>query len=615
MTEHPQMPTLSRRTWLISGAVLAGLLIFLFGIFFATKDGVRAGTTVSGVPIGGMSESEAIAVVEESLAPRINKKLVVLVGDQEFELRPAAAGITLDPQATVEQGMSRGWNPFTMITDLIGTREIDPVISVDRVALEDQVASIAQAADVLPLEPNLRVNGKGVNLSKGKDGLQVDQVALADQLVSAAIAPREPITAPVVVQPPKVTAETAEDAKSFAQTAVSAPVMVSAGGINVPIQPNVIARALSFSQQGNQLVPALDGGQLHSAIAPSLAAIEEPGRDATFRIRKGKPVVVPSKVGKGVADSDLATSVLSVLGDPNPNRSVVVPMGTREPALTTADAEALGITERISTFTQKFPYAAYRVTNIGQAAEYVDGTLLMPGETFSMNETIKERTEANGYTVGTVIGPGGVFEDGLGGGVSAATTAVWTAAFFAGMEKTDTRAHSLYISRYQPGLEATVAWGIFDMKFTNTSPNAVFITTDMTNTSMKVDFWGTKQFDKIEAEFGPRTNIRSPQKIVNRTKKCSPQAGIEGFTITVDRVFIKDGVEVEREPMTTVYRAGPEIVCKKPKKDKKDEQGSTNTEFDNNESESADPSTQDPNSSPSPKPSSSGGDKPRKPNN
>jgi vancomycin resistance protein YoaR len=190
---------------------------------------------------------------------------------------------------------------------------------------------------------------------------------------------------------------------------------------------------------------------------------------------------------------------------------------------------------------------------------------------FSMNDTISERTVENGYTVGTIIGPGGVFEDALGGGVSAATTAVWTAAFFAGMERTDTRAHSLYISRYQPGLEATVAWGIFDMKFTNKLSRAVLIKTKMTNSSMKVTFWGTKEYDSIEAEFGERVNLKEPKKIIKRNKKCRSQSGIEGFTITVDRVFIKDGQEVEREPMTTVYNAGPNVVCKKKKKEPKPE--------------------------------------------
>ncbi len=607
MTEHLKMPAPSRRNLVIVLAIVVGILVFLLGVFLATKGTVRAGTTVAGVDIGGLSEPEAVVLVSEKIAPKINKKYVFTAGEQEFEVRPAAAGITLDSQATVEQGLRQGFNPVTLVTDFIGSREIEPVISVDQVALEDQVASIAQAADVLPVEPNLKVTAQKITLSPGREGLRIDQTELAELLVEGVTAPREPFIAPSEVTPPRVSAETAVAAQKFAETAVSAPVAVTAGDISATIDAQVIARALSFSQQGNQLAPELNGAILHESIAPALRDAEVPGRDATFVIKKGKPVVVPSVVGSGVADADLATSVLGILGDSSPNRAVTVPMGIKEPELTTADAQALGITEKISSFTQSFPYAAYRTTNIGQAAEYVNGTLLMPGDTFSMNDTIKERTVANGYTVGTIIGPGGVFEDALGGGVSAATTAVWTAAFFAGMEKTDTRAHSLYISRYQPGLEATVAWGVFDMRFTNTSPTPVFISTKMTNTSMRVTFWGQKQYDEIRAEFGERTNIRKPQKIVNRTKKCSPQSGIEGFTITVDRVFIKDGVEVEREPMTTVYRAGPEITCKKPKKDKKEEQLAGDLEFDNTVEESLD--AVDPSASPSPSPTK----KPKKP--
>ncbi len=611
MPEHLKMPALSRRNLIIAGAVVAGVLVFLSGIFLATKDTVRAGTTVSGVNIGGMSESEAVDLVESEIAPKINRKFVITVGDQEFEIRPAAAGITLDAQSTVEQGMRRGFNPVTLLTDFIGSREIEPVISVDSEVLEDQVAGLAQASDALPVEPNLKVTPQKITLTPGRDGREIDQIALADLLVAGVTERRSPIVAPSEVTPPRVSEETALAAQKLAETAIAAPVGVNAGDISTSIDPQVIARALSFSQQGNQLAPELDGAILHESIAPELSEVEVPGRNATFTIKKGKPVVVPSVVGAGIADADLATAVLGVLGDSNPNRAVTVPMGTRDPELTTADAEALGITEKLSSFTQTFPYAAYRTTNIGQAAKYINGTLLMPGETFSMNDTIKERTVANGYTVGTIIGPGGVFEDALGGGVSAATTAVWTAAFFAGMEKTDTRAHSLYISRYQPGLEATVAWGVFDMKFTNTSPTPVFITTKMTSTSMRVTFWGQKQFDEIRAEFGERTNIRQPQKIVNRTKKCTPQAGIQGFTITVNRVFIKGGVEVEREPMTTVYRAGPEIKCKKPKKDKKEDQFAEDVEFDNTAEETPDAANANANASPSP----SATKKPKKPRN
>ncbi len=579
MSEQAPTPRTSRRTPILIGAGIVAVIAVSLGIFVATNGTVRPGTTVSGVDIGGMSPDEAMGVLEDSVSTKVNRKLEISAGDQVFELRPRAAGITLDAQATVDQATSTGFNPFQMIVDLFGSREIEPVIAVDQDALEDSVASIADVVNLNPVEPQLAVSNSGVTLTQGRDGLEVDREALKNQIVSMATQTRSTIEAPLEVTPPSVSASDASQAEELAQQAVASPVTVSVGEITATIPADAIAQALSFTAQGNQLSPELDGAILHAPIANALKRVGTPGRDASFKIVDGSPVVVPSIVGSGVSDSELATAVLGVLSKQGNDRTVSVPLGTREPELTTAAAQQLGINDKLSSFTQNFPYAPYRVTNIGQAAKYIDDTILMPGETFSMNDTIKERTVKNGYTVGTVIGPGGVFEDALGGGVSAATTAMWTAAFFAGMERTDTRAHSLYISRYQPGLEATVAWGIFDMKFTNTSPTAVLIKTKMTNSSMKVTFWGTRQYDSIEADFGERINIKQPKKIVVTTKKCVPQAGIEGFTITVDRVFVKDGVEVIREPMTTIYNAGPNIVCKKkPKLEDLDPGGS---EFDN----------------------------------
>lgn len=602
MSEHPQMPAISQRNLIWIGAGIAAAIAFFLGMFVATNDGIRPGTTVLGVAIGGMSPEEAVTTLDQSVGTKLNRKLEISVGDQVFELRPRAAGISLDAQATVDSETGQGFNPLSVITDLIGSREVDPIISVDQDLLAESIDSIAEVVNLNPVEPKLTVTKNKIDLVQGSDGLEIDRVALGEELVAAVAEPRSIIQAPLEVTPPRVAPADATSAELLAKQAVSNPVTVVVGDVTATIQPDTIARALSFTIQGNQLSPELDGAILHASIANRLKKAEQPGRNASFKIKGGKPVVVPSVVGTGVSDAELATSVLGVLGADPGERTVPVSLGTREPELTTAAAQQLGINDKLSSFTQDFVYAPYRVTNIGQAARYVNNTILMPGEMFSMNDTISERTVKNGYTVGTIIGPGGVFEDALGGGVSAATTAVWTAAFFAGMERTDTRAHSLYISRYQPGLEATVAWGIFDMKFTNDSPNAVLIKTKMTNSSMKVTFWGTREYDAIEAEFGERVNLKKPKKVVVTSKKCSPQAGIEGFTITVDRVFIKNGEEVKREPMTTVYNAGPNVVCKKKKpKPDPDVIDPTETEFDNSEPS---PSASDPNA-----------DKPRKPNN
>ena len=602
MSEHPQMPAISQRNLIWIGAGIAAAIAFFLGMFVATNDGVRPGTTVLGVAIGGMSPEEAVTTLDQTVGTKLNRKLEISAGDQVFELRPRAAGISLDAQATVDSETGRGFIPLSVITDLIGSREVDPIISVDQDLLAESVGSIAEVVNLNPVEPNLTVTKNKIDLVQGSDGLEIDRVALGEEMVAAVGEPRSIIQAPLEVTPPRVASADATSAELLAKQAVSNPVTVVVGDVTATIQPDTIARALSFTIQGNQLSPELDGAILHASIANRLKKAEQPGRNASFKIKGGKPVVVPSVVGTGVSDAELATSVLGVLGADPGERTVPVSLGTREPELTTAAAQQLGINDKLSSFTQDFVFAPYRVTNIGQAARYVNNTILMPGEMFSMNDTISERTVKNGYTVGTIIGPGGVFEDALGGGVSAATTAVWTAAFFAGMERTDTRAHSLYISRYQPGLEATVAWGIFDMKFTNDSPNAVLIKTKMTNSSMKVTFWGTREYDAIEAEFGERVNLKKPKKVVVTSKKCSPQAGIEGFTITVDRVFIKDGEEVKREPMTTVYNAGPNVVCKKKKpKPDPDAIDPAGTEFDNSE--------------PSPSASEPSTDKPRKPNN
>ena len=605
MSEQISSPAISRRTLILVAAGIAALIAIFLGIYAATSSGVRPGTTVSGVSIGGLSTDEAVSVLEESVGTQINRKLEISAGDQVFEIRPRAAGITLDAEATVEQAMSRGFNPLSAITDLFGSHEVEPIIAINQNALSDSVASIADVVNLTPIEPKLAVTKNKITLTPGSDGLEVDREALGSQIVSAATQTRSTIQAPLEVTPPRVSAVDAANAEELARQAVANPVNVAVGEVTAVIAPDTVARALSFTTQGNQLSPELDGAVLHASIANQLKRAEKPGRNASFKIVGGSPVVVPSVVGTGVSDSELATAVLGVLSNPASDRTVSVVLGTREPELTTAAAQQLGINDKLSSFTQNFPYAAYRVTNIGQAAEYVNDKILMPGETFSMNDTIKERTVKNGYTVGTIIGPGGVFEDALGGGVSAATTAVWTAAFFAGMERTDTRAHSLYISRYQPGLEATVAWGVFDMKFTNDSPNAVLIKTKMTNSSMRVTFWGTRQYDSIEADFGNRINIKQPKKIVMTNKQCTPQAGIEGFTITVDRVFINGGQEVIREPMTTIYNAGPNVVCKK-KKPKPDILDPAGAEFDN--------SSPSPSASESPS-TNSKPDKPKKPAN
>ncbi len=544
------------------GAAVALLLVGYVVLVLASGSTAKTGTTVQGVEIGGMSPDEAAAAVEAALGPVAEKRLRVRALDRTFPLRPASAGLALDAQASVAPAFGHTWNPVTLVGNLVGSSELPALAKVDEPLLMAQVDLIADAIDVPATDPTLVIEEDAPVLTPGVPGRALNREATAEAMTQAFLLPRAPVRAVIDTVEPAVSPEAAQAAVELATTAKTSPVTVTADTVTAVIPADAIGRALSFTAQGAALVPELDGAILHKAIATELKPIEVKGRDATFKIRKGKVKVVKSKVGRGVSDDELASAVAGVLDKPPAERAVTVTVGVREPDLSTEQAKALGVKERLSSFTQYFPYAAYRVQNIGQAAKRINGTVLLPGEVFSLNDTIKERTEKNGYTEGFVVGEGGVFAEALGGGVSTSATATWTAAFYAGMERVQTVAHSIYISRYKPGLEATVAWGIFDLKFRNNTPNAVFITSGITNGSITVSFWGTKEYDAIEAEYGERTSIVPFTTIYDESDECLGQSGVDGFTITVDRVFYKDGAEVKREPITTRYKPAPEVLCK-----------------------------------------------------
>ena len=169
----------------------------------------------------------------------------------------------------------------------------------------------------------------------------------------------------------------------------------------------------------------------------------------------------------------------------------------------------------MSSFTTYFPYAEYRNVNIGRAAELVDGTLLKPGETFSLNDTVGERTEENGFTKGYIINDGILVQD-LGGGVSQMATTTFNAMFFAGLEDVEHKPHSFYIDRYPIGREATVAWGAVDLRFRNDTPYGVLIDTSFTDSTptssgaVTVTMYSTKWWD-ITTSTGERYNLTQPK--------------------------------------------------------------------------------------------------------
>ncbi|MEI8082839.1 MAG: VanW family protein, partial [Actinomycetes bacterium] len=437
-------------------------------------------------------------------------------------------------------------------------------LTTDPDKLAAQVDMLASRFDQTPVEPEITYSGTTPVATTPVVGTQLDKQAAVELLATSYLQSGDrTIELPVIEKPPSVSADQAKEfAASTATAALSAPVVLRAGTLSVPVAPSDLAQSLSYEVRDGQLKATVDGAKLHQLLAPALHAVDTPAVDASWKIVNGAPVVTPSQNGSGVTDdAALGSLVEGAVSKSGSERSVDVPLGPLAPKLTTEAANNLGITEKMGSYTQKFPYAAYRKQNIGQAAKKVNGTLLTPGSVFSMNDTVGERTKANGYTQGPVVGEGGKLVMDMGGGVSTATTATYLAAFYAGLESVERGAHTIWISRYTPGLEATVAWGQLDMKFRNNTSNGVFITAKATDTTVTVTIWGKRQYDSVKAVSGPRENTKPFTSETDTNANCVPQDGVPGFDILVTRVLSKAGQEDVKEPISTHYIPAARVQC------------------------------------------------------
>jgi vancomycin resistance protein YoaR len=558
-------------------AVFVALLGIAYGLMYVIAgDSLARGASVAGVDVGGMTPAEAEATLTARLPAIVDQPIHLTSGaaDTSFDIVPSEVGLTIDVAATVDAVPGGTANPVSLIKALIGGKETAPVPNVDSAALKAALADIADKADTQPVNGAVAFDGGRVVTSDPKPGRAVDVDATA-QALEREFFGDQPVDLPISDVPlviddvePAVTATEVERAVSeFAEPAMSGPVAVVAGEQSVDLPPEIIGQALAMEPNDEGVLqPALDGAKLTEVAHDILSEVGQQGKDATITIENDAPVVVPAETGQGIAPKALSAAILPVLTQSGQARQASVELTEIDPELTTEAAEQLGVTEVISEFTTHFPYAEYRNINIGTAAERIDNTLLLPGEQFSLNGIVGERTEANGFTDGMIINSGRI-EESMGGGVSQVATTTFHAAYVAGLKDVEHWPHSIYFDRYPAGQEATVAWGAKDMRFGNDTPYGVVVDTVFTASSpgqrgtLTVRIWSTKHF-RVETSVSDRSDFTSPRTIYDTSSTCSPQSGGEGFSITSYRkVWDPAGKLVKDESDPWTYNPNHRVVC------------------------------------------------------
>lgn len=159
------------------------------------------------------------------------------------------------------------------------------------------------------------------------------------------------------------------------------------------------------------------------------------------------------------------------------------------PELETIEPPPLPEIQRVSRFTTYHDCCEPRVHNIQLIARTLDGYVVYPGEEFSINDVVGPRTTSKGYVAAPVLCNGGLCE-GIGGGISQFATTMFNAIFWGGYEDIYHRPHTVWISRYPVGIEATLGYPSLDVAFRNDTVTPVTIRTRYTSTSITVELWG-----------------------------------------------------------------------------------------------------------------------------
>lgn len=194
----------------------------------------------------------------------------------------------------------------------------------------------------------------------------------------------------------------------------------------------------------------------------------------------------------------------------------------------------------LGTYTTKYVNNPNRTTNLRLAASKMNGTVIVPGGTFSFNSVVGPRTASRGYKAAAIYSEGTVVED-VGGGICQVVTTLYNAAIQSNMKITERRNHSFMPTYVGPGYDATVAYGSQDFKFKNTRDYPIKIIASVENGYCKVSIYGLKTDNEYDISI--ETNI-----IKTMPKKTA--GGATGYVVDSFRAVRQNGQLISREKIS-----------------------------------------------------------------
>lgn len=458
-------------------------------------------TEISGMDISNMTSATLDSTLAD-LGRQLSKEPVIIDVEGEssqIAIQPASFNLQLLEGSTRDRAMRVGrqgniaQKVWHWLQSFALHRQIQPVLSYDKEKLAAAINAQDTGEKRAVVEPSLSFNDKTkkVVFAPGEPGRGIDHKAVAQQLPEVASVGL-PITVSATredIDPLFNTDDLSDKYETFKADFQEIP--VKSGSQSEKLDFATIEPWLRARVEKERLIITADDTVVLKGLESRMSRAGVAAKQATFVINDTTPAFVEGAAGTACCKPDAANAVTKAI-ELSPTVPETIDLGLHPvaPKFGPQDVEKLGVTKKISTFTTSHAPDQPRVQNIHRIADLTKGTLIGPGEVFSLNGLIGPRTIEKGFVEDHVI-VDGKFDVSVGGGISQFSTTLFNAAFFGGLEWTEYQSHSIYINRYPYGREATISYPAPDQKIKNSTPFGVVIWASYTPTSITVDLYSS----------------------------------------------------------------------------------------------------------------------------
>ena len=428
---------------IIISIIIVAIIALLFSTVFAlsniNNEKIISGITIEGIEVSGLTKEEAKAKLETIYTEKKEKNIELKYGEFESELNPTLMEVSYDIENAVNEAYSLGRNQnifvnnYNILGTLVGKREISVNMSLNEETTKQTIEDIGANLPGILIEPSHSIEENKLIITRGKEGIVVKTEDLLTQVK-----------------------DLLKDIHATENT------------IEIPVETRTPQN--------------IDIDKIHSEVYKQ-------AQDAYYT--KDPFTIYPEVEG---IDFDVEKAKEMIAAEVKDE--YVIDLIITEPNITIDEIGTEAFPDQLSTFTTRYDASDKdRTTNLVLACQKLNGKVIMPGQTFSYNETLGPRTAAAGYKNAKIYESGQVV-DGLGGGICQISSTLYNAALMSDMEIVERRNHQFVTSYVKAGRDATVVYGSTDFRFKNTRTYPVKIIASAKSGIATVSIFGIKEADR-----------------------------------------------------------------------------------------------------------------------